>query len=322
MKVLRFVGIALAAFILGALGIYGWASYTASRKLSRVYMAHAADFPIPFPTTEQEAGSRARGGGAAGRQARNEALERGKYLIQSRYGCGECHGSNFGGGTMVDNPAIGRILGPNLTGGKGSVTAGYSAADWDHIVRHGLKRAGTPSLMPSQDFRRMSDQELSDIVVFIQSRPPVDSQVPPPTLGPVGKVLLATGKLPLSADLIDSHEQPHPRLPPRSGLTIEFGRHVAATCMGCHRDDLGGGPIIGGDPSWPPAANLTPGPQGLGEWTFAQFATAMREGKRPDGTALRAPMTNVVPYAQRMTQTELQALWSYLRSVPAVAARK
>ena len=92
--------------------------------------------------------------------------------------------------------------------------------------------------------------------------------------------------------------------------------------MGCHRDDLGGGPIVGGDPSWPPAANLTPGPDGLGEWTFTQFAGVMRQGKRPDGTALRPPMVEVVPYAQRMTQTELQALWSYLRSVPAVADRE
>ena len=84
---------------------------------------------------------------------------------------------------------------------------------------------------------------------------------------------------------------------------------------------IGGGPIVGGDPSWPPAANLTPGPGGLGGWTFLQFVTALREGKRPDGTALRAPMVNMMPYAQKMTNVELEALWTYVKSVPAVAPR-
>jgi mono/diheme cytochrome c family protein len=322
MKALKIVGIVLVGLILAGLGVYAWASYAASRKLSRSYAAHAADFPVPFPAAGRDAGSDGGSDGTEDSNARTGALERGRHLVESRYGCGECHGSNFGGGVMVDDPAIGRILGPNLTGGKGGVTAGFRPADWDRIVRHGLKRDGRPALMPSQDFRRMSDQELSDIVVFLQSQPPVDREMPKPTLGPVGKLLLATGKLPLSADLIGSHDRPHAELPPEAGLTVAFGRHLAATCMGCHRDDLGGGPIVGGDPNWPPAANLTPDQSGLAGWTFTQFVTAMREGKRPDGTALRPPMTSVVPYAQKMTQTELQALWSYLRSMPAVADRQ
>jgi hypothetical protein len=92
--------------------------------------------------------------------------------------------------------------------------------------------------------------------------------------------------------------------------------------MGCHREDLGGGPIVGGDPSWPPAANLTSGPGGIGDWTLAQFSVALRDGKRPDGTALRAPMSGMMPYARNMTQVELEALWAYLRSLPPVTARQ
>jgi mono/diheme cytochrome c family protein len=310
MKILKIVAFGIAGLILLGLGTYTSASYAASRKLSRTYAIHTVDFPIPFPSSEQ----------APDRQSAREAFERGKHLVEARYGCAECHGAGFGGGVMVDDRAIGRILGPNLTRGRGGVTAGFGPADWDRVVRHGIKRDNTPALMPSQDFRRMSDQELSDIIVFLQAQPPVDNQVPEATLGPIGKVLLATGKLPLSANLIASHDTPHAVTPPEAGLTVEFGRHIAATCMGCHRDDLRGGPIVGGDPAWPPAANLTPGQQGLGGWTYAQFVTAMREGKRPDGAALRVPMTAVVPYARRMTETELQALWSYLRSVPAVPA--
>jgi mono/diheme cytochrome c family protein len=222
---------------------------------------------------------------------------------------------------MIDNAAIGRVMGPNLTSGKGSVTVGYTPTDWDRIVRHGIRRNGTPALMPSQDFQEMTDQELSDIVVYLRSQPSVDREVPGLKLGPVGKMLIATGKLPLSADIIP-HDKPHAVSPPETNATIEFGRHLAATCTGCHQSDLGGGKIVGGDPSWPPAANLTPGPEGIGEWSLADFTRALREGKRPDGTALRQPMANVTTYTRRITGTELEALWSYVRSVPALADRK
>jgi mono/diheme cytochrome c family protein len=90
--------------------------------------------------------------------------------------------------------------------------------------------------------------------------------------------------------------------------------------MGCHGENLAGGPIVGGDPSWPPAANLTPAPGGIGGWTLAQFDTALRQGKRPDGRSLAAPMAAVVPYARNLTEVELEALWKYLRSIPPVPA--
>jgi mono/diheme cytochrome c family protein len=301
MKVFRIVGAVIAVLLIVGLGVYAWASYAAARKLSRVYPVHTADFPVV---------------------SRQQAVERGKHLVESRYGCSACHGSDFGGGVMIDNAAIGSLLGPNLTTGKGSATLGYTASDWDRIVRHGVKRDGTPALMPSQDYRQMSDQELSDIVAFIQSRPGVDKRVPPPALGPVGKVLVATGKFTLSADVIGSHDKPHAASPPPAEVSVNFGRHMAGACMGCHRSDLGGGTIVGGDPAWPPAANLTPRPDGLGAWSYPQFVRAMREGKRPDGTALRPPMSELIAYTQKMTDVEVQALWSYLRSVPAVAKRE
>jgi cytochrome c553 len=313
MKVLKVVGFVLAALILVVLVFYGWASYMAGRKLSRTYTAHTVDFPIPYPSNGQE---------SAGEPDAAAALERGRHLVEARYGCGECHGRDFGGGVMIDNPAIGRLLGPNLTTGNGGITREFRAADWDRIVRHGIRHDGKPALMPSEDFREMSDQELSDIIAFIRSRPPVDREVPHRSLGPVGKFLVATGKFRLSADVIGAADIPHAATPPEAGPTVVFGRHVASTCMGCHRADLGGGPIIGGDPSWPPAANLTPGPAGIGEWTLAQFTTALRDGKRPDGTELRPPMSGMMPYARNMTDVELQALWAYLRSLPAVASRR
>ena len=238
--------------------------------------------------------------------------------MEARYGCMECHGADLSGGVMVDDPMLGTLLGPNLTSGGGSRALGYGPADWDRIVRHGIRRDGTPSAMPSQDFQAMSDQELSDIVTYLRSWPPVDNDVPPVRLGPVGKVLVATGQFSLSADLIPSHEVPHAPLPPASEVSVEFGAHLAGVCTGCHGQDLSGGPIVGGDPSWVPARNLTPHGDGLSGWTYDQFLAALREGRRPDGTAIVEPMTFVIPFALNMTDVELQALWAYLESVPPV----
>ena len=72
---------------------------------------------------------------------------------------------------------------------------------------------------------------------------------------------------------------------------------------------------MGGDPSWVPAANLTPAADGLRGWTREDFHRLAREGVRPDGSAVQAPMTFALPATQRMTDTEVDALWTYLASL-------
>ncbi len=136
-------------------------------------------------------------------------------------------------------------------------------------------------------------------------------------LGPLGKVLVATGQMPIAVERIRDHNAPHAIAPPEAGATAEFGRHLTAICTGCHRENLAGGPIVGGDPAWVPARNITPHTEGLGSWTYEQFAKTMREGTRPDGTPVQPPMSFVMPYANRMTDVEMQAIWTYLRTVPA-----
>lgn len=316
----------IGLLVICAGGVFIWAKSTVASLLEQKPDVHAIDVPVSVALTDGElaalklerSGSAEPGvdplsGVDLGAIARERAALRGKHLVEARYACIECHGKDFSGGVMIDDPAMGRILGPNLTSGKGSKTAHYTMADWDRIVRHGVKSDGHPAVMPSEDFQRMSDQELSDIVAYLQSVPAVDNEVPAISLGPLGTVLMAMGKLPLSADKID-HEAPHPLVPPPARVDAEFGKHLAAPCVGCHRENLQGGPIAAGPPDWAPARNLTPHKEGLAGWTFPQFVKAMREGVRPDGTKLRAPMTLIAPYAQKMTAIELEALWAYISS--------
>lgn len=319
LKILAFL---LVGVIIVGGGVLAWASVASSSNLGRSIDSHRVDFPVPFPLSDEERDGLGLTEEEAEQVALERALERGRHLVEARYACTECHGIDFSGGVMVDAFPIGRLLGPNLTAGRGSVTAAYSPADWDRIVRHGIRSDGRPTVMPSEDFFLMSDQELSDIVTYIRAAPPVDNEVPPVRLGPLGKVLLATGQLHISADMTDAHDTPHGEVPPPAEVSLEFGRHLAAVCTGCHGSELAGGKIPGGDPSWLPAANLTPHAEGLAEWDYENFAVAMRDGVRPDGTEIGLPMTMIKPYAQQMTDVEMEAIWLYLQSLPGRATPK
>jgi mono/diheme cytochrome c family protein len=317
-KVLKVLGSVVALLVLMAVGFYVWAGMRVTDLRARTIATHAVAFPVPFPLTAAETDALPAPEDADS-AALARAVESGRHLLESRYVCTECHGANLGGGTMIDDPAIGTLFGPNITQGRGSVVLDYGPADWDRAVRHGVAPSGRPTLMPAQDFQLMSDQELSDLLAYIRTLPPVDNEVAPIRVGPIGRVLVATGQIPFAADIIPSHAAPHSTRPPEDAASVDFGRHLSGVCVGCHRADLSGGPIVGGDPSWPPAGNLTSHADGLAAWSYDDFVRAMRAAKKPDGSDLLPPMAAVTNFTRNMTDTELQAIWLYLESLPPTA---
>lgn len=63
--------------------------------------------------------------------------------------------------------------------------------------------------------------------------------------------------------------------------------------------------------------NITTDPEtGIGRWTAAQFADAMRNGRRPDGSVIGPPMP--VEAYRGISDRDLAAIWTYLRTLPAV----
>jgi mono/diheme cytochrome c family protein len=313
------LGLVLVLVLLAA-GGYAWASSATAQVFERSIDVPPHDFPVPYPAAPADDAGYADAAATAEEDENVDvhpmaaAIERGEHLVRARYGCADCHGENLGGGVMMDAMPMGRFLGPNLTGGPGSAVEGFTPVDWDRAVRHGVGTDGRPLVMPAMDFQSMSDRELSDIVAFITALPAIDNEVEAVALGPIGKMLIARGTWEFSADLIDP-QSTHPAEPPAAGPTAEFGAHLAATCVGCHKADYSGGPI-GGDPSWAPAANLTAAGN-VSEWTLDEFVRAMRDGVRPDGTELLEPMTYVLPGAQRMTDVELEAIYRFLLTLPA-----
>lgn len=336
----RRLGVALAAAV-GVVGSIAGGVYFRSESLvHRSMKLHEVDFPVPFPLSEAEraalmppppepapvdpAAPALPEGEAApppppptlpdfAAIARAQAIERGRHLVAARYACLECHGADLGGGKMVDDAMIGQLYGPNLTSGAGSRTQDYTVSDWDRTVRHGVRRDGRVTPMPSKDFFFMSDRELSDIIAYISSLPPVDREVPPITWGPLGRVLVATGAFEFSADVHPGHEATHIAEPPPEAPDATFGKHLAYACTGCHRLDFKGGPIAGGPPDWPAPPDFTGGH--FKDWTYAQFVAALREAKRPDGTPLKEPMISMGKIAKEMTDTELQALFAYFQTL-------
>lgn len=68
------------------------------------------------------------------------------------------------------------------------------------------------------------------------------------------------------------------------------------------------------------AANLTPDVTGLGNWTYANFEKAIREGKFKglDGGRMILPPMPWPMYAN-LTDEDLQSMWKYLRTVKPIS---
>lgn len=310
-SLLRVLLFALLAVVVLALGGWFWATATANSRYNRTWTVHDATFAVPFPPTAAD--SAANGpSGSPDSVALERAVQRGAHLIGARVGCFGCHGADLGGQVIIDVPILGYYAAPNLTSGKGGITQGFSAQQWDMAVRHGVRHTGLSSSMPCGEFVNLTDHELSDIIAYVKSVPPVDREIAPPRFGPVFAFMLATDPTMLPAFGID-HAAAHAVEPPAPAPTPEFGRHIAQVCTGCHGEHLSGGKVQG-DPNMPFVANITAHETGLKDWTEADFVTALRLGKRPDGTAIAEAMPWKM-YGQ-MEDVELGALWAYLRTVP------
>ncbi len=111
-----------------------------------------------------------------------------------------------------------------------------------------------------------------------------------------------------------------------SPQAIERGRLVAAAgdCAVCHTAP-GGAPNAGGLGLETPfgtiySTNITPDKEtGIGRWSYAAFERAMRQGIHQDGRQLY-PAFPYTAFA-KLSDGDLQALYGYLMSRPAVQAR-
>jgi cytochrome c553 len=232
-------------------------------------------------------------------------------------GCDHCHAANLAGTRLIDAPVFAVLAATNLTTGEGGVGSAYTAADFERAIRHGIGRDGRPlMIMPSRDFSHLTDQDVARVIAHVMRVPPVDNSLGPRQIGLMGKLITAVAAPGLFPAYSIDQAAPHASsLVPT--VTAEYGEYLARPCAGCHGRDYAGGRIPGGGSDALPAGNLTPDlSTGIGSWTEAAFARAMREGVRPDGSAIDPSM----PWQafSRFTDDELAALWLFLRALPAI----
>lgn len=231
------------------------------------------------------------------------------------HGCTDCHGEHLGGRVFLDNAMIGRIIATNLT--NGAAGGPLSDEEWERAVRHGIGRNGRAlKIMPSAEFQNISDEEIAAMAVYVRSLPPVSATLPRGSVGPLARVLLLTGTIPLlpaQRMTHTMHHVAHVDVEP----TAAYGRYLSTACSGCHGETFSGGPIPGMPPGSTKPSNITPDQQGgIGDWSESDFIHLMRTGLRPDSSDIDTLAMPLAPMRE-MTATELRALYLFLRTVPA-----
>lgn len=269
---------------------------------------------------------------------------RGRYLAEAVMVCGACHarrdwrfftgppqdGTEFAGSADIarDERFSEKFSfsAPNLTPHH---LAGWSDGEVARAIVFGQARDGRGLFpyMPYFEYREaLARDDLSALVAFLRSLPPVAWDAPAPPRFPMPSFVM--NGFPEERPLRE--KAPGPGAP-------EYGRYLTeiAGCLGCHTqaDKRGqpiGVPYAGGREFPVPApgagtvrsANLTPDDAtGLGRWTKAQFVSRFRAASLEAAAAQAVPaggFNSVMPWWAwaRMSEADLGAIYDFLRSLP------
>jgi len=236
---------------------------------------------------------------------------------RTEFFCTRCHGDNLGGlVNWRDLGALGTIDATNLTSGDGGIGREYTSdEDWVRAIRHGIDPEGKPIYMPAVlSTSHISDQELSAIIAYIKTVPPVDHRTDGYQFTPLGKIILALGLAPPPPVETVSHDV-HVAAPD-PGLTREYGKYMVdiLECRLCHGQEL-----VGGRYPDPTIKIQVPDITSTGEvfyWSEDQFIDTIRNGITPGGHELNPKLMPWERISMKTTDEDLKAVYLYLHSLP------
>ncbi len=291
MRILKRAGLVLAGFLalvlLGVAALY----WSALGRLNKSYTIPMEDVAIPSDAASLEEGQR-------------------QFVIH----CATCHGLDGAGSFIFQDPALGAIVAPDISAGRGRDGRVLTDAELIRAIRHGVGADNKALLvMPSDAFYYLNDRDLGNLIAFVKNSPRVEHSLPKTSLTPLGAALVEAGAF---GNVINAEEIDHTGHRPTlvdPGVTVKYGDYIVRTgqCRTCHGATLMGGKDP--DPNAPPAPNLTRSGD-LAGWSEEDLLTAMRTGLAPDGRTLSAYMP--YKYLGQMTDDELRAVWLYLQSLP------
>ncbi len=194
--------------------------------------------------------------------------------------CVSCHtpgnqlplsGSNFA--AKFGMPPLGTLYAPNLTP-SGDIND-WTDGELIRAIREGVHKDGRALLiMPSNNFRSMSDEDVQALVAYLRSQPAAGGPTPRNQLNVLGAIF---------TNLADFRAAQPPAgkvtAPPKG--TIGYGKYLVNLmgCSDCHGPQLQGGADRGqlGPPAGPDLTQIVP------QWTEDEFITFFNTGSLPGG---------------------------------------
>ncbi len=113
-------------------------------------------------------------------------VERGRYLVETIAGCGNCHtpmgpngpdrARNLAGGLVVVDDATMRAVAPNITPDPETGIGAWSDAEIVRAITQGASRDGRPLLPPMgfSYYAGMTAEDLDALVAYLRTLPPSD----------------------------------------------------------------------------------------------------------------------------------------------------
>jgi mono/diheme cytochrome c family protein len=229
-------------------------------------------------------------------------------------GCTGCHSSGgslpLDGGNanlLAGGPGLGVLVSPNLT--PGGPLKDWTDGDIVRAIREGVDRDGRALLiMPSDAFQHLSDADVTTLVAYLRSQPPVTHPTPARDLNLLGVVLVGAGVFPTA-------EQPHieqPQTAPPTGATPQYGQYLVdiTGCRTCHGANLDGRTPGGfGPPAGPSLLAI------VQNWPEGDFVNFFRTGIDPNGRSIDPTLMPWQDINRAYTDEELRAMYVYVQGV-------
>lgn len=256
-------------------------------------------------------------------------LQRGSYLVNAVARCPYCHSkldwalpgappkaNGFLAGRVFADEGFPWLTAPNLTPDIETGVGLWADETLARAIREGVGHDGrilVPT-MPYRSFRRLSDEDLASVILYIRSIPAIRNELPKTQTPPMISRNLTTP---------ESITNPVPQIEPMN--QVAYGRYLVeiCACEACHtpQDDRGlpmdGLAFAGGFVFETPigrlaSPNITPHPSGIPDYDNEMFVRVIRTG--------RVGARNLNPempwgYFRHMTNEDLDAIFGYLKTV-------
>lgn len=262
-------------------------------------------------------------------------IARGRHIVYGAAHCNYCHVSKtdfpkslkgelaeLKGGNEFILP-LGTIRTPNLTSDKETGIGNISDGEIARILRYGVYPDGK-AVFDFMPFHNMSDEDLTAVISYLRTLPPVKHQVVNREMNFLGKAVMAFLIKPVGP-------VGEPPKDVKIDSTSAYGKYIAnsvANCVGCHTNrnmmtgEAIGPPFAGGlemDTEEDPniiitTPNITPDPETgrMVSWTEDIFIHRFRQGPQVPGSHM--------PWGafKNMSDLELKAIYRYLQTVEPV----